>query len=336
LRIKQLVTGTGLVLAIAFLGILAVPVWAVRYTITDLGTLGGTQARPYAINTAGQVTGCAYTAGNSVTHAFLYSNGVMQDLGTLGGNNSWARGINDNGQVVGYSYLAGNSIMHAFFYSNGGIQDLGTLGGTESCAWAINAGGQISGESLITGNLATHAFLYTPGVGKQDLGTLGGTFSGALGINAAGQVVGSSQITGDSILHAFLYSGGALTDLNTLLPAGSGWVLSDASGINDSGQIVGTGINSLGEERAFVMTPVSDFNGDVTKDGYDIDNLFDAINGGSSDLKYDLNADGAVNQGDMSYMIHNVLHTHYGDADLNGEVDGDDYDLLVNGYLGID
>lgn len=43
-----------------------------------------------------------------------------------------------------------------------------------------------------------------------------------------------------------------MTDLNSLLPAGSGWVLGQATAINDLGQIVGFGsIN--GQTHAFLL-----------------------------------------------------------------------------------
>ena len=46
-----------------------------------------------------------------------------------------------------------------------------------------------------------------------------------------------------------------LVDLNTLIPADSGWVLEEATGINDSGWITGSGwIN--GERHAFLLKPV--------------------------------------------------------------------------------
>lgn len=45
-------------------------------------------------------------------------------------------------------------------------------------------------------------------------------------------------------------------DLNTLLdPADAGWNLAVAWGINDNGQIVGQGTNSLGELHGFLLTP---------------------------------------------------------------------------------
>jgi hypothetical protein len=56
------------------------------------------------------------------------------------------------------------------------------------------------------------------------------------------------QVSGDTL--AFLFDQGEGIALNSLLPAGSGWSLTDAEGINDSGVIVGAGYHN-GELRAY-------------------------------------------------------------------------------------
>ena len=68
----------------------------------DLGTLGGTDSRAFAINNAAQVAG-VFGTPEAASHAFITGpNGMgMRNLGTLGGNGSYAAGINDAGQVVG-------------------------------------------------------------------------------------------------------------------------------------------------------------------------------------------------------------------------------------------
>jgi probable HAF family extracellular repeat protein len=259
----------------------------------DLGTFGGFQSVANGINDLGQVVGQASYSdgihGDTAQRAFLYSGGHMQDLGTLGGFASYASGINNRGQVVGQSWINGdtehaflysgghmvdiggvaangindlgqvvgdNGSGGAFLYSGGHMQDLGTLGGVSANALGINNGGQIVGWSYIN-SVEVHAFLYSGGH-MQDLGTLGGSNSEANGINNRGQVVGGSTlVAGFKQPHyAFLYSGSRMLDLNYLLISNPGWILTYAIGINDVGQIVGSGTVN-GQGHAFLLTPVS-------------------------------------------------------------------------------
>jgi probable HAF family extracellular repeat protein len=55
---------------------------------------------------------------------------------------------------------------------------------------------------------------------------------------------------------AFIYDNGSMTDLNSLIGAGSGWYLWWADDINDSGQIIGTGWH-YGQQHAFLLTPAA-------------------------------------------------------------------------------
>ena len=257
---------------------------AQKYTVTDLGTLGGVTSAGSAINASGQIAGQSSLLDDSPYRAFLYRNGTMTNLGTLGGNGSGASGINASGQVVGESSVPSGS-FHAFLYSNGKMTDLlGTGGAQYSEAWAINTSGQVVGQS---DEKVARAFLYSNGkvtylqapggrdavaynindsgqiVGRYrpgsayqfnaflyshgewtDLGTLGGPGSGAWGINASGQVVGFSYMP-DLTIHSFLYSNGKMVDLD---PTGGG----EAWSINASGQVVGYSSATL---HAFLYTP---------------------------------------------------------------------------------
>lgn len=226
-------------------------VHAFRYSngsMTDLGTLGGRSGGAYGINDGGQVVGWASINGNTAAHAFLYSNGSMTDLGILGGSESYAYGINNNGQVVGDSHL------HAFLYSNGSMIDLGTLGGNQSFGQGINDVGQVVGYSDVD-NTIQRAFLYSNG-SMVSLGSLGGYISRGNGINNGGQVVGVSEINGHGAWHTFLYSGGTMYDLNNLTTAPIGWLLIEANGINDRGQIAGYGRSPPGEYHAVRLDPL--------------------------------------------------------------------------------
>jgi len=56
--------------------------------------------------------------------------------------------------------------------------------------------------------------------------------------------------------HAFLYAGGVLTDLNTLIPPDSGYILEEALGITNDGLITGVGFDQvLNEFGSFLLTP---------------------------------------------------------------------------------
>jgi hypothetical protein len=84
-------------------------------------------------------------------------------------------------------------------------------------------------------------------------------------------------------------------------------------------------------------TDPGDFSGDGEVNAVDIDLLYDGIlNNSGYDATYDLNGDNVIDQGDMDYLIHDILHTEYGDADLSGTVDEDDFNYFWFGYqLGV-
>jgi probable HAF family extracellular repeat protein len=222
-------------------------------TMTDLGNLPGYSVAVFAsgINDRAQITGEVRGPGG-VEQAFLYSGGVMTGLGILPGYQlSRAFGINNSGQIVGYNY---NGIAHAFIYSKGTMTDLGTLpGGETTYGYAINDYGEVTGGAISTNGVG-HAFLYSAGT-MFDLGALQ-DYPGAEGnsINGNGDVAGTAFGT-NSAQHAFLYHGGLMYDLNSLINPSSGWVLDDAEGINDQGQITGGG-EIDGAFHAFLLTPI--------------------------------------------------------------------------------
>jgi len=110
----------------------------------------------------------------------------------------------------------------------------------------------VVGQANLTGDTAGHAFLYNGTL--NDLGTLGGSNSFALSINDSGDVVGYADTTGNAASDAFLYTSGTMYDLNALIPAGSGWNLSIAESISNTGYITGYG-TYYGANHAFCSPP---------------------------------------------------------------------------------
>ena len=230
----------------------------------DLGNVWAT-----GINSAGQVVGFDFNSHGFRTAPNAAVNLATDNLGSLGGGWSQPYALNDAGQAVGFS--SNGRTYHAFRTGpNAAIHpatdDLSTLGGSVSGALGVNATGQAVGWSTVSlDGYLVHAFRTGPNSairpGTDDLGTLGGAYSVAEAINSSGQVVGWAELPppptpGPPDQHAFVYSGGLMQDLNRLIPAGSGWVLREASAINDSGQIVGVG-DYNGVPRAFRLDPIT-------------------------------------------------------------------------------
>jgi probable HAF family extracellular repeat protein len=142
-------------------------------------------------------------------------------------------------------------------WENGVMTNLGVLPGMEdSRAHAINNLGQVVGFSSLfdpeTTDEVFRSFLYSDGV-MIDLG-VPGAGSAAEDINDSGQIVGWMSGGGQ---RAYIYEDGVVTDLNTLISAGSGLTLSEARGINNAGQIVGVARDAANRTHAFLLTPIA-------------------------------------------------------------------------------
>ena len=214
------------------------------FGVKDLGTLGGADSTAFAV-TSQLAAGQAQTPSGDY-HAFavdLYTN-EKTDLGTLGGN--WSAAYDARyGIIVGASRTAGNARLQAFRYVNGTMSAVPVSAGGDSVARGVNIAHDIVGYACTAGNASCRPFLFSGGVA-----TLIGpsTRNGvAVAVNERLDVAGSISVAGSSTMHAFLYSSGSLVDLGTFGGAGS-----EARGLNERGEVVGSAQNAAGQPRAFL------------------------------------------------------------------------------------
>lgn len=247
------------------------------YSVTPLGTLGGSFGDVKALNNSGSAVGYALTA-QSVGSAYVSRGGTMTGLQPAWAVRSAATGINNAGVVAGTA--AADGFTRALTFIGNKSSDLGTLGGASSAASGINDLGQVAGTAERADG-AEHAFRFTPEAGMTDLGTLGGASSMGMAINNSGAVVGRADVSGGNY-HAFLAAGDAMVDLGTL-----GGNFSEAHGINDDGTVTGFSyLNGNANAHAFlvengVMIDLDTLGG-LNSYGYGLNNLGHAV--GASEI----------------------------------------------------
>lgn len=215
---------------------------------------GDTRSAALSINDRGLAVGYSRVGGQR--RAALWYRGKVSQLPPLPGGGLFDEGlgINEKGQITGWSGSA-NGLEHIALWDKSGVHDLGTLGGSWGDGIGINNKGQmVGGSKTSSGNV--DPFLWDNGI-LTDLGNFGGDVYGfAFDINNKSQIVGWSagNIDDMATFHALLWENGVMTNLQTKIPAGSGWTLLQAAGINEKGQIVGYGLHN-GYLRACLLTP---------------------------------------------------------------------------------
>jgi probable HAF family extracellular repeat protein len=221
--------------------------------IQDLDPKGaGSIAR--SINNKGAAVGSFTVAGT--LHPALFDQGTVKDL--TGGPGD-ANSISLEGDVAGTS-IPGEGEADAFVIQNGMLTNInpGTI--TSSYAYGINDYADVVGVAPFM------AAFYQPGYGYHDgkttdLGNFGGNITFARAVNNSDQIVGYANLASNpNVDHAFFYRSGTLSDLNDLIdpsdPLATFVTLQDATGINDSGWIVATGVDSRSPgEQIYLLTP---------------------------------------------------------------------------------
>ena len=229
------------------------------YTITDLGTLGGTESKAFGINACGQVAGYATLAGGARRPFFRPSSSLI-NLGVLSGDGI-ATSLNNSGYVVGYSPANGSGNRAFIWHDDNGnnAADAGEMkemlpNGAVGNAEDINDNGKVVGWFEAGGgdNLGSSAFTWdanqTPNF-QIVTGTPAHPSLLAYGINNAGAIVGEDS----TLLRGFILRSGLFTDI----PVFAGGSRSVAYAVSEAEHVVGAAaVDSSGSPslHAFIWT----------------------------------------------------------------------------------
>jgi len=220
-------------------------------SLTSFDVPGSTYTSPVAINLYGATTGTFYDA-NSVAHGFLrLSNGTYATFdvpGTLPGTTS-PIGINPSNTIIG-NYSNGG-VGFAFVRNADGTFDLLYAPGNFNSiyATAVNDAGVVTGYYTDDpGN--KHGFSWSAAGGYLLFDVPGGAQTTPSAINGSGTIAGNVFAEGQQ--EGFtLDANGVFT---TFIVPGATSILF-VSGINESGEIAGTGSGEGTGDYGFVRSP---------------------------------------------------------------------------------
>lgn len=220
------------------------------YEVIDLGTLGGSNTEPRALNDNGQVVGHS-SASDGGQRAFLWEDGVMRDL-NFAGESPVAAAITNSGIIAG---SAGRYSDKVFVWHDGAVTEL-NAGAEDPRVVALTDTEILTNTGDTEHGPSTQ--LWVNGV-KRGLG--GAALSAAM--NKRGQIVGMIAIgehRGNKIFHPFLWENGVVRDLGLLgdYPCSSSednrtCGEAFASDINNSGAVIGHGVDSLSRRSTAVL-----------------------------------------------------------------------------------
>ena len=216
----------------------------VRYTITDLGTLGNFSATAKGISQNGLIVGAANTPATGYDFAVRWGNGGGQVLTGEGASGASANAVNNSGVVVG---VTDSLALNGFVLDSTGLHQLPTPGAFGGSGCDINDAGLIVGgmqnhefyRHAATWRLVNGAYVMTP------LPELGGLTSVALAVNAQGVIVGSAEQSN----HLNVPCIWTVTGVQPLAIETSS--IAEALGINDANQVVGYSYTNTGGAAFF-------------------------------------------------------------------------------------
>lgn len=245
------------------------------YSVTDLGTLGGTSSAATALNDNGHVVGYSTLAGGETRAFFWTPGGGLQDLGALGPGNSQAFDVNNNDNVVGvtsdqaFRWTPGSGMVWIDITNIGSARGLNANNEAVGYRGFVNLPFESRLRTWTAADVAATPYLFSNirGFAVNDLGQFVGTDptssigmygTGAIPFTFTGSFIptdlnNNRLITGADIASGIATRVAAVLDFdtNTTIHLGklnSSDASSNALGINQAGTIVG----SSGASGAFI------------------------------------------------------------------------------------
>ena len=219
------------------------------YDFKSLQNPGATVTRVFGLNGHGELVGTDNVIPGR--HGFLLNRGnyvALDASGVLGTHISFARDVNDAGDIVG-GYIGDDGNEHGFILRHGALTTL-------DVPFAGSVGTQLDGinsSEIITGGwvdeaFTAHGFVYEKG-NFAHLDYPGALDTFPYGINSRGDIVGNWDTDQSTVGHGFLFSRGHIFSIDEpdAVPDGTA-----ATGINDSGEIVGSFIGEDGNSHGFL------------------------------------------------------------------------------------
>jgi hypothetical protein len=264
---------------VTLLGTLAIAAWATTITAANTNKANAILTKETVVNDPG------YNSRQTPTIKPTGATPQYQifDVGVVDVGDSFSQGFGVSPAGIGVGRSVRNDGSHAFTWTqNGGIVGLPDLAGRSFCV-----SNSANDSGVVVGTGATTVFgsgrlpvIWQNGVASQLPLPAGQTLGDANSVNASNVAVGSVNAGSDQ--RGVIYSGGSATIITQTTTNGSFFLT--AFGINDSGRIVGQGIDpqnaarnvgivyDIGQSMAFEVGALPGANGalafGVSNNGY--------------------------------------------------------------------
>lgn len=247
--------------------------WANPYSgpVELAGVPSGLQSQAYSITPSGRIVGQVFNDDFSLQRAVFWqnANSALVYLPQLSSAfpHSIATGINDGGNILGDGCDADFVECHAVYWASSTSTPVALASpGGQFIYTDIDFGKNINNAGNMVGLAYNADYTLLRGVYWDSktspavvLSVNSSEFTNAIAesINEKREIVGGADNADFTEVHAFLWPSPTSPgiDLNTLIPADSGWTLSDAYDINNRGEIVGRGeLNGI--YHAYLLIPM--------------------------------------------------------------------------------